>query len=82
MGRGRNVQGSGNGDFVDVQDNDATGGNAITLGANSVLGTNTPGWLSAAALVPALGALGLGALALGLWLTGHRTLRRRARADA
>ena len=77
-----NVQGSGSGDFVDVQDNDATGGNAITLGANSVLGTNTPGWLSAAALVPALGALGLGALAVGLWLTGHRTLRRRARADA
>ena len=48
-----------------------------------MLGTNTPGWLSAAAPVPALGGLGLGALALGLlWLTGHQTLRRRARADA
>jgi len=77
-----NVQGSSSADFVDVQDNDATGGNAITLGPNSVLGTNTPGWFPAAALVPALGALSLGALALGLWLTGHRTLRRRAPADA
>ena len=77
-----NVQGSSSGDFVDVQDNDATGGNAITLGPNSVLGTNIPGWLSAVPPVPALGALGLGALALGLlWLTGHRTLRDRARAD-
>ncbi len=77
-----NVQGSSSGDFVDVQDNDASGGNAIALGPNLVKGSNTPGWFSAAALVPALGALGLGALALGLWLTGHRTLRRRAGADA
>ena len=41
-----NVQGSSNADFVDVQDNDATGGNSITLGANSVKGSNTPGWLT------------------------------------
>ncbi len=62
---------------MDVQDNDASGGNPVTLGPTSVKGSNTPGWLSAAALVPALGALGLGALAVGLWLTGHQTLRRR-----
>ncbi len=67
---------------MDVQDNDASGGNPVTLGANSEKGSNTPGWVLAAALVPALGALGLAALAVGLWLTGHRTLRRRARGGA
>jgi hypothetical protein len=64
-----NVQGSGSGDFVDVQDNDATAGNPITLGPNSVKGSNTPGWL-AAALVPVFGALGLALLALSLVWSG------------
>jgi hypothetical protein len=68
-----NVQGSGSGDFVDVQDNDATAGNAITLGPNSVKGSNTPGWL-AAALVPVFGALGLALLALSLLWSGLRAL--------
>ena len=68
-----NVQGTGSGDFVDVQDNDATGGNAITLGANSVKGSNTPGWL-AGVLVPALGALGLALLTLALLRSGYRVL--------
>ena len=71
-----NVQGSSSADFVDVQDNDATGGNAITLGPNSVKGSNTPGWL-ATALVPALGALGLALLALSLLWSGRRVLATR-----
>ncbi len=75
-----NVQGS-SADFVDVEDNDATAGNPVSLGPNSVKGSNTPGWLTAA-LVPALGALGLVAVGAGLYLTGHRSLRRRAHADA
>jgi hypothetical protein len=40
------LQGSHAADFVDVQDNHATG-NAITLGPNSVKGTNTSGWVDA-----------------------------------
>jgi len=71
-----NVQGSSSGDFVDVQDNDATGGNAITLGANSVKGSNTPGWLTGV-LVPALGALGLALLGLSLLWSGRRALATR-----
>ncbi len=69
-----NVQGSSSADFVDVQDNDATAGNPITLGPNSVQGSNTPGWLLAAALVPALGALGLAVLGLSLLWSGRRAL--------
>ena len=76
-----NVQGSSSADFVDVQDNDATAGNPVTLGANSLKGSNTPGWLTGV-LVPALGALGLAALGASLYLTGRRTLRRRAGAAA
>ncbi len=68
-----NVQGSGSGDFVDVQDNDATAGNPISLGPNSVKGPNTQGWL-AAALVPVFGALGLALLALSLLWSGLRAL--------
>ncbi len=71
-----NVQGTSSADFVDVQDSDATGGNAITLGPNSVKGSNTPGWV-ATALVPALGALGLALLALSLLWSGRRALATR-----
>ncbi len=39
-----NVTGSSSADFVDVQDNDATPGNDVALGLNSIKGTNTPGW--------------------------------------
>ena len=59
------VQGTGSGDFVDVADLDATAGNSITLGPDSVTGSNTPGWLLTAA-VPALGVLGMAVLALSL----------------
>jgi len=38
------VQGTGSGDFVDVDDIDASAGNPITLGANSVVGPDAPGW--------------------------------------
>ena len=51
-------------------------GNLITLGANSVTGSNTPGWL-AGALVPALGALGLAVLALSVLWSGRRALATR-----
>ena len=71
-----NLQGTSSADFVDVQDSDATGGNAITLGSNSVIGSNTPGWV-ATALVPALGALGLALLALSLVWSGRRVLATR-----
>ena len=59
--------------FVDVEDNDATGGNPITLGPESVTGTNTPGWQFAPP-VPVLGVFGLLALALGLLWRGQRVL--------
>ncbi len=74
-----NVQGSSSADFVDVQDNDATAGNPITLGPTSVKGSNTPGWLLAAALVPALGALGLALLGLSLLWSGRGSLLARTR---
>jgi hypothetical protein len=70
------VQGTGGGDFVDVQDIDATAGNLITLGPNSMKGSNTPGWL-AAALVPVFGAPGLALLALSLLWSGLRALATR-----
>ncbi len=76
------VQGTGGGDFVDVQDNDATAGNPVILGPNSVQGSNTPGWLLAAALVPALGALGLALLGLSLLWSGRRALATRRRSLA
>ncbi len=66
-----NVQGSGSGDFVDVQDSDASAGKPITLGPNSVKRSNTPGWLRVAP-VPALGALGLTLLAVSLLASGLR----------
>jgi hypothetical protein len=55
------VQGSSSVYFVDVQDNDASDGNPVTLGANSVKGSNTPGWATGV-LAPALGAAGLALL--------------------
>jgi hypothetical protein len=75
------IQGTGSGDFVDVQDIDATAGNPITLGPNSVKGSNTPGWL-AAALVPVLGALGLALLALSLVWSGLWSLVTRRESAA
>ena len=61
---------------MDVQDNDATARNAVTLGPNSVKGSNTPGWLTGV-LVPALGALGLALLGLSLLWSGRRALTTR-----
>ncbi len=72
------VRGSGSGDFVDVRDSDASGGNPIALGPNSVKGPNTPGWV-VAPWVPALGVSGLAALALALWWSARRALVRRRR---
>ena len=72
-----NALGTSTAAFVDVDDNDASGGNVISLGPESVTGSNTPGW-KFAALVPVLGALGLALL--GLWLLwigrGALALRR------
>ncbi len=76
-----NDSGSDNSAFVDVQDSDATLGNAITLGPNSIVGPNTAGWNFGLG-VPSLSLLGLGVLGASLYLTGHWTLSRRARADA
>ena len=67
---------AGGGDFVDVDDINATAGNPITLGPNSVTGSNTPGWFVAGA-VPALGALGLALVAASLLWSGRRALATR-----
>ena len=77
-----NVHGSSSADFVDVQDNDATLGIPITLGPNSVKGPNTPGWVLATAVVPALGALGLALLAAALLRSGRRALASRRGSHA
>ena len=71
-----NALGASSADFVDAQDNDASGGNSIALGPDSVKGSNTPGWL-AANLIPALGVLGLALLAAGLAWSGRRVLPAR-----
>lgn len=68
------TQGSRSAVYVDVQDNDASGGNPISLGPDSVKGSNTPGWTLLVA-VPALGALGLALLAAFLGWSGRRALR-------
>jgi hypothetical protein len=60
-----NVQGSSSTSFVDVNDNDATAGNDIALGSESVKGPNTPGWLLSPMiplLPPLVGVLLLGTL--------------------
>ncbi len=67
--------------FVDVKDNHAID-QPVTLDPGSVDSGNSPGWSVGVPLVPALSLLGLAALGVGLYLTGHRTLFRRARADA
>ena len=74
------VQGSSSSSFIDVDDIDATAGNGIAVGWNSLKGPNTPGWLFGAA-APLLGPLGLGALALLLLTTGQRWLHRSTHAN-
>ncbi len=69
-----NVQGSSSADFVDVQDNDATAGSPISLGPNSVKGSNSPAW-NFALVIPALGILGLTLLAALLLGAGRRALQ-------
>ena len=71
------VQGTSSASFVDVQDNDATAGNPITLGPDSIKGANTPGWVLAT-LVPSLSLPGVLGLAAFLVAYGLRRLRRRA----
>ena len=73
-----NLLGSSSADFVDVEDNDATGGKLINLTASSVKGANTPGWLPPN--LPAFGVLGLGLLALSLFWGGRRALAERSAA--
>ena len=71
-----NVGGTGSANFVDVQDNDTTAVNPVILGPNSVIGPNTPGWLSGMVL-PALGVLGLALLAFAVLGSGRRVLATR-----
>lgn len=66
--------------FVDVQDNDSQGGNAIPVPPNSLKGPNTPGWLDDIA-APLLAPLGLALLALLLLVSGQRWLPRTSRED-
>ena len=66
---------------MDVKDNHAID-QPVTLDPNSVDSGNATGWSVIVPLVPALSLLGLAALGVGLYLTGHRTLFHRARADA
>jgi hypothetical protein len=68
------------GNYVDVKDLFAID-QPITLGAGSVISGNVAG-ITLAIPIPALGLLGLGALGASLYFSGHRTLSRRARADA
>ncbi len=61
--------------FVDVDDNDATGGNPIGISpSDSVKGASTPGWVTGA-VAPVLPGAGLVVLALGLLWAGRRRLR-------
>jgi hypothetical protein len=74
-----NVTGSSNVAFVDVQDNNALPGNDISLPANSLKGSNTPGWLQGIS-VPLLGPVGIALLSLLLLVSGQRWLSRSTRA--
>jgi hypothetical protein len=65
------LQGGSSAEFVDVEDNHAIGTPIVV--ANGTLGANAPGW-SGATLVPSLGPVGLGVLALGLLWIGRRRL--------
>jgi hypothetical protein len=71
------IQGTSSASFVDVQDNDATAGNLIALGPDSVKGPNTSGW-DLPDLVPSISLLG--ALVLGSCLFAHGVRRLRQRA--
>jgi hypothetical protein len=68
------------GSSVDVKDIHAVD-QPVTLDVGSVISGNASGW-SLAAAIPVLSLLGLGALAAGLYLTGHRSLSRRSRSVA
>jgi hypothetical protein len=62
-----NVTGTSSTSDIFVRDNDATPGNDIPLGSNSIKGSNSPGWLLAQAiplLPPLAGALLLASLAV------------------
>jgi hypothetical protein len=76
-----NVTGGSSVNFLDVDDINATPGNDIAVGYNSVKGPNTPGWLFGVA-VPMLGPLALLALALVLGATGRRWLPRPSPGDS
>ena len=74
------VQGTSGTSYIDVQDNSALPGNGIVLDANSVKGSNTPGWTFGIP-VPLLGSVALALLALLLLVSGQRLLPRSSRAD-
>ena len=76
-----NLQGSHSADFVDVDDIDATAGMPITLGPNSITGSNTPGW-SFASAVPLFSLLGLLLLCLLLVGSARRVLAARGQPTA
>lgn len=68
------LQGGHAADFVDVEDNHATG-NTITI-LTGLVGANAVGWSLDPLMVPALGPLGLGVLGVGLLWLGRRSLLR------
>jgi hypothetical protein len=72
------VQGSAGGDYVDVQDTQAVG-TPVTVGSNSVIGTNSAGFAFGPA-VPALSLAGGVALALAIAGAVRRFLAPRGRA--
>ena len=69
------AQGTSSASYVDVEDNDATAGNPIALGPDSIKGANTPGWVLST-LVPSISLLGGLGLASFLFAHGVRQLRR------
>jgi len=76
-----NATGTSSASYVNVQDNNALPGNDILLPPNSVKGSNTPGWLQGI-VVPMLGPLAMGVLALLLLVSGQHWLQRSTRADS
>jgi len=75
-----NVTGTSSASFIDIQDSNALAGNDISLPTNSIKGPNTPGWLFGV-VVPLLGPVAMGVLALLLMASGQRWLPRSTRAD-
>jgi hypothetical protein len=67
------AQGSASASFLDVDDNDATAGNYIPLGDESLKGSNTPGW-NLIDVVPVVGLFGLVTLAGSMLWLGRRKL--------